>query len=97
MSIGKELLQEVSSDSDAAGAAKGTGVKLLDTTALSKVRDEGHISRFSKTAKPGVQDCLHWCLPGDPDTWLRSRTKGLYPKEGEMSPAKVYIEIGRRL
>ncbi|CAN6541284.1 unnamed protein product [Malus baccata var. baccata] len=59
----------LSSDSDAAGAAKGTGVKLLDTTALSKVRDEGHISRFSKTAKPGVQDCLHWCLPAVPDTW----------------------------
>ncbi|CAB4318493.1 unnamed protein product [Prunus armeniaca] len=69
MSIGKEVLQDVSNDSDAAGAVQGTRVKLLDITALSQVRDEGHISRFSITAKSGVQDCLHWCLPGVPDTW----------------------------
>ncbi|XP_022732731.1 protein trichome birefringence-like 16 isoform X4 [Durio zibethinus] len=69
MSIGKEVLQEESSDHSAASATRGTGVKLLDITALSQVRDEGHISRFRITASPGVQDCLHWCLPGVPDTW----------------------------
>ncbi|KAL2338796.1 hypothetical protein Fmac_013242 [Flemingia macrophylla] len=69
MSIGKEILDEESSDQGAASAVKGTGVKLLDITALSQLRDEAHISRFSITAKPGVQDCLHWCLPGVPDTW----------------------------
>lgn len=69
MSIGKEILEEESSDQGAASAVKGTGVKLLDITALSQLRDEAHISRFSITAKPGVQDCLHWCLPGVPDTW----------------------------
>lgn len=69
MSVGKEILEEESSDPVAANAVKGTGVKLLDITGLSQVRDEGHISRFSMTAKPGVQDCLHWCLPGVPDTW----------------------------
>ncbi|XP_022754788.1 protein trichome birefringence-like 16 isoform X4 [Durio zibethinus] len=69
MSIGKEVLQEESSDYSAASAVRGTGVKLLDITALSQVRDEGHISQFSITATPGVQDCLHWCLPGVPDTW----------------------------
>ncbi|XP_038991536.1 protein trichome birefringence-like 16 [Hibiscus syriacus] len=69
MSIGKEVLQDESSDHGAAGAVRGTGIKLLDITALSQVRDEGHISRFSLTASPGVQDCLHWCLPGVPDTW----------------------------
>ncbi|GLT62864.1 hypothetical protein SLA2020_354670 [Shorea laevis] len=69
MSIGKEVLQEESSDGVAASAVRGTGVNLLDITALSQVRDEGHISRFSITATPGVQDCLHWCLPGVPDTW----------------------------
>lgn len=69
MSIGKELLQEESSDPSAGHAVKGTGVKLLDITALSQLRDEGHISRYSITAAPGVQDCLHWCLPGVPDTW----------------------------
>lgn len=69
MSIGKEVLQEESSDYSAGRAVKGTGVKLLDITALSHIRDEGHISRFSISASRGVQDCLHWCLPGVPDTW----------------------------
>ncbi|TKY54409.1 trichome birefringence 16 [Spatholobus suberectus] len=69
MSVGKEILEEESSDQGAANAVKGTGVKLLDITAPSQLRDEAHISRFSITAKPGVQDCLHWCLPGVPDTW----------------------------
>ena len=69
MSVGKEILGEESIDEGAASAVKGTGVKLLDITALSQLRDEAHISRFSLTAKPGVQDCLHWCLPGVPDTW----------------------------
>ncbi|XP_015889015.2 protein trichome birefringence-like 16 isoform X1 [Ziziphus jujuba] len=69
MSVGKEVSQDESSDEAAASAVKGTGVKLLDITALSQLRDEAHISRFSITAKPGMQDCLHWCLPGVPDTW----------------------------
>ncbi|XP_010493177.1 PREDICTED: protein trichome birefringence-like 16 isoform X2 [Camelina sativa] len=69
MSIGKEVLQEESSDYSAGRSVKGTGVKLLDITALSIIRDEGHISRFSISASRGVQDCLHWCLPGVPDTW----------------------------
>ncbi|KAJ0885890.1 putative PMR5 domain, PC-Esterase [Helianthus annuus] len=64
-----EVLQNVSSDSLASGAVKGTDVKLLDITALSEVREEGHISRYSIGATPGMQDCLHWCLPGIPDTW----------------------------
>ncbi|CAN1136161.1 Protein trichome birefringence-like 16 [Linum perenne] len=69
MSIGKELLDEASSDYSARNAVQGTGVNILDITALSKLRDEGHISRYSITAASGVQDCLHWCLPGVPDTW----------------------------
>lgn len=69
MSIGKEVSQDESSDESAAGAVKGTGVKILDITALSQLRDEAHISKYSITAKVGVQDCLHWCLPGVPDTW----------------------------
>ncbi|GKD52068.1 trichome birefringence-like protein 14 [Tanacetum coccineum] len=64
-----EVVQDESTDSIASGAVKGTNVKLLDITALSQVRDEGHISRYSIKATPGVQDCLHWCLPGIPDTW----------------------------
>nr|GMC76168.1 protein trichome birefringence-like 14 [Ipomoea batatas]GMC77583.1 protein trichome birefringence-like 14 [Ipomoea batatas] len=64
-----EVLQDESSDSSAAGAVKGTNVKLLDITAMSQLRDEGHISRYSIKATPGMQDCLHWCMPGIPDTW----------------------------
>ncbi|KAG6658175.1 protein trichome birefringence-like 16 isoform X1 [Carya illinoinensis] len=69
MSVGKELSKDESSDQNAADAVKGTGVKLLDITAISQLRDEGHISGFRRNTKPGVQDCLHWCLPGVPDTW----------------------------
>ncbi|PON66006.1 PC-Esterase [Parasponia andersonii] len=67
MSIGKEVVQDESSDAVAAAAVKGTGVKLLDITGLSQLRDEAHISRFRSSS--GSSDCLHWCLPGLPDTW----------------------------
>ncbi|KAK6944727.1 Trichome birefringence-like, N-terminal domain [Dillenia turbinata] len=66
---GKEVLQDESSDSVAGGAVKGTRVRLLDITAPLELRDEGHISRYSIRATPGMQDCLHWCLPGVPDMW----------------------------
>ncbi|XP_011078115.1 protein trichome birefringence-like 14 isoform X1 [Sesamum indicum] len=69
LSGGKEVVQEKSSDPVTASAVTGTGVKLLDITALSQLRDEAHISRYSIRATPGMQDCLHWCLPGLPDTW----------------------------
>ncbi|KAG5547013.1 hypothetical protein RHGRI_012890 [Rhododendron griersonianum] len=68
-SLGEEVLQDESSDPVAAGAVKGTKVTLTDITALSQLRDEGHISRYSIRSTPGMQDCLHWCLPGVPDTW----------------------------
>ncbi|CAI0448137.1 unnamed protein product [Linum tenue] len=69
MSIGKEVADEESKDYSAWHAVQGTGVKILDITSSSKLRDEGHISRYSLTAKRGMQDCLHWCLPGVPDSW----------------------------
>ncbi|KAL0315928.1 UNVERIFIED_CONTAM: protein trichome birefringence-like 16 [Sesamum radiatum] len=69
LSGGKEVVQDKSSDPVTASAVTGTGVKLLDITALSQLRDEAHISRYSIRATPGMQDCLHWCLPGLPDTW----------------------------
>jgi hypothetical protein len=58
-----------SEDADAESAVRGTEVRLLDVTAMSRLRDEGHISRYSIKATPGVQNCLHWCLPGVPSTW----------------------------
>ncbi|GAB2291602.1 Protein trichome birefringence-like 16, variant 2 [Dionaea muscipula] len=69
LSKGSEVVQDESIDSVPAMAVKGTKVKLLDITALSQLRDEGHISKYSIRPSPGMQDCLHWCLPGIPDTW----------------------------
>ncbi|KAM0949124.1 putative PMR5 domain, PC-Esterase [Dioscorea sansibarensis] len=69
LTVGSEVLQDRSSDPGAEGAVKGTKVKLLDITALSELRNEGHISKYGSKANAGVQDCLHWCLPGIPDTW----------------------------
>ncbi|EXB40948.1 hypothetical protein L484_020681 [Morus notabilis] len=69
LSSGSEVVQDGSRDSVVEGALKGTKVKILDITALSELRDEGHISRYSIRGTPGVNDCLHWCLPGIPDSW----------------------------
>lgn len=66
---GSEVSQDESNDPVVAGAVKATRVTLLDITAISQLRDESHISRYSIKSTQGVNDCLHWCLPGIPDTW----------------------------
>ncbi|XP_020596632.1 protein trichome birefringence-like 14 isoform X1 [Phalaenopsis equestris] len=66
---GSEVTQVHSSDTVAEGAVMRTKVKLLDITALSQLRDECHISKYSVKASTGAHDCLHWCLPGVPDAW----------------------------
>jgi len=50
-------------------AVWGTRVECLDITGISELRDESHISKYILRSKGGSQDCLHWCLPGVPDTW----------------------------
>ncbi|KAJ6847106.1 protein PMR5 [Iris pallida] len=49
---------------------------LLDITALSELRKDGHPSVYSGGLSPAERaspehssDCSHWCLPGLPDTW----------------------------
>ncbi|XXG80036.1 hypothetical protein AAC387_Pa09g0988 [Persea americana] len=69
LASGDTVSQDESQDTVVAGAVEGTGVRLLDITAISQLRDEGHISRYSIKATEGMRDCLHWCLPGIPDTW----------------------------
>ncbi|KAF8011831.1 hypothetical protein BT93_I0081 [Corymbia citriodora subsp. variegata] len=69
LSRGSVISQDESNDLVVQSAVRNTKVNILDITALSELRDEGHISRFSAKASDGVQDCLHWCLPGIPDTW----------------------------
>lgn len=66
---GSEVTKDGSDDPVVEEGVKGTRVKLLDITALSKLRDDGHVSKYGFHAKPGMYDCLHWCLPGIPDTW----------------------------
>ncbi|KAK4256812.1 hypothetical protein QN277_006489 [Acacia crassicarpa] len=69
LSHGSEVVQEGSKDLIIEGALKGTKIKMLDITAISELRDEAHISRYSTRGILNASDCLHWCLPGLPDTW----------------------------
>lgn len=69
LASGSEINKDGSDDAVTEDAVKGTRIDLLDITALSHLRDEGHISNNSIRGTPGSYDCLHWCLPGIPDTW----------------------------
>lgn len=55
-------------------------VTLLNITQLSEYRKDGHTSvyterqgkllTFEQRSQPEIYaDCVHWCLPGVPDTW----------------------------
>ncbi|CAJ2656070.1 unnamed protein product [Trifolium pratense] len=54
-------------------------VSVLNVTQLSEYRKDGHPSIFRKfweplrpeqlSNPPSYSDCIHWCLPGVPDTW----------------------------
>lgn len=52
---------------------QNTRIQIMDMLALSGARFDGHPS--SQVRKPiangsfAVHDCMHWCLPGVPDTW----------------------------
>ncbi|XAR73030.1 hypothetical protein NMG60_11019880 [Bertholletia excelsa] len=53
-------------------ALQGTDIQLLDLTHLSEFRADAHpaiwLGKKDAVAVWG-QDCMHWCLPGVPDTW----------------------------
>ncbi|XWS44689.1 hypothetical protein CRYUN_Cryun15aG0069200 [Craigia yunnanensis] len=66
---GNEVFLEGSSDKVVETAAKGTRINILDITALSALRDEAHRSQYRIFGTSAYYDCLHWCLPGIPDTW----------------------------
>ncbi|XP_042470611.1 protein trichome birefringence-like 14 isoform X1 [Zingiber officinale] len=66
---GSTVSQNAANNVAALSPVTGTRVVLLDITGLSQLRDESHISKYSSKGTPGIQDCLHWCLPGIPDTW----------------------------
>ncbi|XP_059668067.1 protein trichome birefringence-like 34 isoform X1 [Cornus florida] len=58
---------------------RGLKVQMLNITQLSEYRKEGHPSIYRKQWVPITEDqlsnptsyadCVHWCLPGVPDTW----------------------------
>ncbi|CAI7886639.1 unnamed protein product, partial [Closterium sp. NIES-54] len=58
-------------DAEKEDGVLGTSVHLLNITHLSAYRGDAHPAkwdaRFNKPKRP--QDCMHWCLPGVPDTW----------------------------
>lgn len=48
-------------------------VVVLDVAAMSEYRADAHPSVWLGSKDAHVvwgQDCLHWCLPGLPDTWV---------------------------
>ncbi|KAJ6766356.1 PROTEIN TRICHOME BIREFRINGENCE-LIKE 43 [Salix purpurea] len=50
------------------GAMPTPAVHLLNVTALSQLRKEGHPSVYG-LGRHRAMDCSHWCLAGVPDTW----------------------------
>ncbi|KAI4375915.1 hypothetical protein MLD38_013729 [Melastoma candidum] len=52
---------------------RGTDIRALDFTHLSEFRADAHpaiwLGKKDAVAIWG-QDCMHWCLPGVPDTWV---------------------------
>lgn len=52
-------------------------VYLLDVTSMSALRRDGHPSIYGRASDAQgrqdtagrTSDCIHWCLPGVPDTW----------------------------
>lgn len=54
-------------------ALKDTSFQVVDLTHLSEFRADAHpavwLGKKDAVAIWG-QDCMHWCLPGVPDTWV---------------------------
>lgn len=54
-------------------AIQDTDIRVLDFTYLSEFRADAHpaiwLGKKDAVAVWG-QDCMHWCLPGVPDTWV---------------------------
>ncbi|KAI3987582.1 hypothetical protein MKX01_021494 [Papaver californicum] len=68
--VNKEVRQVNSLIED---ALQGTDIQLLPLTHLSEFRADAHpaiwLGKKDAVAVWG-QDCMHWCLPGLPDTWV---------------------------
>jgi len=54
-------------------ALQGSDIQLLNLTHLSEFRADAHPAIWlgkKDAAAIWGQDCMHWCLPGVPDTWV---------------------------
>lgn len=62
-------------------ALKGSDIRILNLTHMSEYRADAHPAIWLG-AKDAVadwgQDCMHWCLPGVPDTWVDILTRLIY-------------------
>ncbi|EEF34064.1 hypothetical protein RCOM_0838230 [Ricinus communis] len=73
-------------------------VDFLNITTLSEYRKEAHTSIYSTSQNGGDKllseehkadpslyaDCLHWCLPGLPDTWNELLYASIVTKENDI-------------
>ena len=54
-------------------ALAGSGIRLVNLTYMSEFRADAHpatwLGKKDAVAVYG-QDCMHWCVPGVPDTWV---------------------------
>lgn len=54
-------------------ALQHTDIELLDVSHLSELRADAHPATWlgkKNAVSVWGQDCMHWCLPGVPDTWV---------------------------
>ncbi|CAI5478854.1 unnamed protein product [Closterium sp. Yama58-4] len=65
-----EVANMTTRDAEKEDGVLGTSVHLLNITHLSAYRGDAHPAIWDpRSDTPKGQDCLHWCLPGVPDTW----------------------------
>eukprot|EP00951_Prasinocladus_malaysianus_P011201 scaffold82610_cov37-Prasinocladus_malaysianus.AAC.2 len=52
-------------------SSSSANVKLMNITYLSALRPDSHPAEIAQYGgqKLKVQDCVHFCIPGVPDTW----------------------------
>ncbi|CAN6300216.1 unnamed protein product [Urochloa humidicola] len=82
-------------------ALAGTDIQLLNLTYMSEFRADAHpaiwLGKKDAVAIYG-QDCMHWCLPGVPDTWYEWSSsywiRGVDPEQRMMARAH-YNATGR--
>ncbi|KAJ0933561.1 putative PMR5 domain, PC-Esterase, protein trichome birefringence-like 12 [Helianthus annuus] len=75
-------------------ALQGTDIEVLDLTHLSEFRADAHpaiwLGKKDAVAVWG-QDCMHWCLPGVPDTWVDILWQHVHYRLGQPVPENKHV------